>query len=132
MGVRQREQALGKRRGPGYVGARQGQRQRERQRPGAAGGQIAQIHGERLVPELERVDRGEKVPALDQHVARDGELRAGCGLQQGAVVADAERRLARRALEETFDQVEFTHGIQSLMAGSVAASRVGQRKLRGA
>ena len=111
VGVGQGQQAVRKIPQPGVVGVGQGQRQGEAQRAGAHGGQVAQVDGERLVAEGLRGDVGEKVAALDQHVAGDGELVAGAGLEQGAVVADAQghRRAASGALEVAPDQLELTH-----------------------
>ena len=56
VGVGQREQSAREALQPGLVGLRQGQRQREGQRFRAAGGQVAQVHGQRLVAQLERID----------------------------------------------------------------------------
>ncbi|MDT4864349.1 hypothetical protein FQZ97_991100 [compost metagenome] len=51
---------------------------------------------------------------LDQHVAGDGEQASGAGLQQGAVVADAQRNGGghgrRGALEVPPDEVELATG----------------------
>jgi len=52
-------------------------------------------------------DGREEVTALDEHVGRDRDGRAGGGLQQRAVVTDAERRAARRPREEAIDELEF-------------------------
>ena len=116
--VGQRQQALREGLQPGRVGLRQRQRQGEGQRLRAAGGEVAEVHGQALVAQAARVDGGQEVPALDQHVAGDGQLHAGRGREQGAVVTHAQRAAARRALEETVDQVEFTHGAPSIAAGA--------------
>ena len=94
VGIGQREQALRQRGQPGFILralGRQRQGQGEGQRLGAHGGQVAQVDGQRLVAERGRVDVGEEVAAFDQQVGADGELHAGRGLQQGAVVTDAKR-----------------------------------------
>ena len=94
MRIGQREHALRQRGQPGFVLralGRQRQGQGEGQRLGAHGGQVAQVDGQRLVAERGRVDVGEEVAAFDQQVGADGELHAGRGLQQGAVVTDAKR-----------------------------------------
>ena len=110
MCIGQRQQALGKAADPGLVGLGQGQRQREGQRPGAAGGQVAEVHGQCLVAQRDGVDIGKEVAAFDQHVAGDGQLHAGLGSEQRAIVAHAQDGVAHGALEEAADQVEFTHG----------------------
>ena len=88
---------------------RQRQRQREAHRFGAAGRQIAQINGQRFVAQGARVHVSKKMPALHQHVGGNRHVRADRRLQQSAVVTNAQRRAACRALEEAFDQVKFTH-----------------------
>ena len=107
--VGQRQQALGKCAHPGGVGTRQRQRQREGQRPCAAGREVAEVDGERLVAQAQRIHVGEEVPALDQHVAGHRELHARHGREQRAVVAHARRGAAHGAREERAYQIEFTH-----------------------
>ena len=112
MRVGQVEQPLGQAGQEGLVHPRQRQRQREGHRLRAAGGQIAQVDGQRLVAQPLGSHRRQEVPAFDQHVAGDGPLHAGGGLQQRAVVAHAQHRLRRGAGEVLLDQVEFAkrHG----------------------
>ena len=93
---------------PGRIGAGQGQSQGKGQRLGAAGGQVRQVHRQGFVPEQARVDIGQKVAPLHQHVAGDGQLHAGAWCEQGAVVAHAQGAALHRALEKAPDQVEFT------------------------
>jgi hypothetical protein len=45
--------------------------------------------------------------AFDQHVGGERELEAGVGPQDGAIVADAENRAVRRAVEIPPDELEF-------------------------
>ena len=80
----------------GLVGARQRQRQREGQRLGAAGRQVAQVDRQRLVAQPLRRHGGQEVPALDQHVAGHRQLHARVRREQRAVVADAQRGAPRR------------------------------------
>ena len=127
MGVRQGKQALRKVMQPLGIGLWQAQRQGEAHRRSAAGGQIAQVHGQCLVAQGARIHIGKKVAPADQHVAADGPLHAGGGLQQGAVVANAQHHLggqrpvgARKILR---DQLKLTQGIHSL---------AGHKKLIGA
>ncbi len=103
----QRQQAAGEGREERLVGRGQGQRQREGERPGAACGQVAQVHRQRLVPQALGRDGRDEVPALDQHVARDRERHARCDREQGAVVADAERGTAHRLREVAGDEFEL-------------------------
>jgi hypothetical protein len=49
------------------------------------------------------------MPPFDQHVARNGELRAGAGRQQRAVVAHAQHGVGHGAFEIACNEVEFTH-----------------------
>jgi hypothetical protein len=84
-----------------------------------------------------RVDRGQKMTALHQHVAGDGQLGTGAGLQQGAIVTHAQHSALGRALEIALDQpklAELSHGVPG--GGRVAGAGVvgllgGQKKLRG-
>ena len=55
------------------------------------------------------IDGRQEMPAFDQHVAGDGQLHAGRGMQQRAVVANAQHVARDGALEVAVDQVEFTH-----------------------
>ena len=110
--IGQRQQAFRKSRQPGLVDPRQCQRQREGQGFGTAGSQVAQVDGQRLVAQRERVHVREEMPALDQHVAGNRQLRSGRGLQQRAIVAHAQRRARGGAREVACDQVKFTHGAE--------------------
>ena len=116
------------------VGARQRERERERERLGAAGGEVAQVDRERLVAEPVGRDGRQEVAALDQHVGETGELHAGVGCDQRAVVADAERGAARGPREEALDELEFAeggHGRGRLWASpSPAAARPGEHPVR--
>jgi hypothetical protein len=47
------------------------------------------------------------VPSFDQHVGGHREFEAGVGPHEGAIVADAEDRAIRRAVEEAPDDLEF-------------------------
>ena len=84
-----------------------------------------------------RIDRGQKVTALHQHVAGDGELRAGAGLQQCAIVTHTEHGAPGRALEIALNQLklaELAHGVPG--GGRPAGVTVGgllggQKKLKG-
>ncbi|OIQ64053.1 hypothetical protein GALL_544000 [mine drainage metagenome] len=108
--ISQFQQAFGEGRQPAFINRRQRQRQRKGQGPGCAGRQVAQVDGQRLVAKPGRVGIGKKMPSLHQHVARYGQLGTGSGLQQGAVVADAQRGAAHRAIEIAGNQVKLAHG----------------------
>ena len=108
MGIGQCEQAPGKGLEPGFIHFRQGQRQRKRQWRSAAGCQITQIHGQRFVPQTKRVNCGQEMAALHQHVARDGELGAGARLQERTVIAHPHNGTARRVLEVARNEVKLT------------------------
>jgi hypothetical protein len=123
---------------PGFVSAGQGQGQRERQWHGAAGGQIAEVHGQSLVAQQARVHIGKEVAALDQHVAGDGQLHAGGRGQQRAIVAHAKGGATYGALEIAADQIEFTHEVSGrpqccglVSRWSAAVDGQGQKKLSG-
>jgi hypothetical protein len=138
MGIGQGQQAGRKFADPGFVGTGQGQGQRERQRPGTAGGQIAEVDGQSLVTQQARVHIGKEVAALDQHVAGDGQLHAGGRGQQRAVVAHAQGGATHGALEIAADQIEFTHEVSGRprccgLVGrwSAAVEGQGQKKLSG-
>ena len=106
--IGQREHPARKAFEKGCIDARHRQRQREGDRLGAAGRQVGQVHGQGLVAEPLGRHGGQEMPALDQHVARHCELLAGRQRrQQRAVVADAQRGMARRAREVARDQIEF-------------------------
>ena len=107
LAVGEREQAAREGGEERLVGARQGQRERERERPRAAGGEVAQVDRERLVAEPIGRHGRQEVAALDQHVGRDRERRPGRRLQERAVVADAERGAPHRPREEALDELEF-------------------------
>jgi hypothetical protein len=122
--VRQREQAARERCQPGIVGLWQRQRQREGQRPGAAGGQVAEVHRQRLVAQPVRIGIREEMPAGHQHVGRDREPASGRRLQHRAVIADADDGAARRAPEVACDQVELAARLHRRQArGSMQAPR---------
>jgi hypothetical protein len=48
-----------------------------------------------------------------QHVAGDGQLRAGARLPQGAVVSNAQHGPPAFAREVARDQFKFAHGLQA-------------------
>ena len=113
VAIGQVEQALGQTREKHLIDPGQGQRQRESHRPRAAGRQVAQIDRQGLVAQAFGPNRRQKMPTLDQHVAGDRPLHAGRGLQQRAVIADAQHHLRRRtgrAGEVLADQVELAQG----------------------
>ena len=98
------------------VGVCPGQGQRK-QRPGGLrphGGEVAQVHGERLVPDGAGWRVRKEVPTLDQRVGRGDEHATGRHFEQRRVVAHAEQHVAARggAREETLDQFKFAerHG----------------------
>ena len=66
--IGQCEQPARKPRQPGFVGSGQRQRQRKRQWLCAHGRQVAQVDGQRLVPQCLGRYRGQKVSSLHQHV----------------------------------------------------------------
>jgi hypothetical protein len=104
-----RVEACGKRLQPRGLGSRQSDRQRRPARRGTHRGKIGEVDGERLVAERARLDAGKKMPAFDQHVGGHGEIQAGIGPQQRAIVADAESRTLRRPREIAADQFELVH-----------------------
>ena len=106
---------------PRFVDIGQRQRQREGQRRRTAGGQVAEVDGQRLVAERKRIGIGKKMPAFDQHVAGNRQLRAWRGLEQRAVVAHAQHGARRGAREVTRNQVKFTHGGKHTASDSTAA-----------
>jgi hypothetical protein len=95
--VGQRQHAAGQRRQEGLVGARQRQRQREGQRFGAAGGEVAQVDGQRLVAQPFGRHGGQEVPAFDQHVAGNGQLHARLGAAARSRRPHPARHVARGA-----------------------------------
>jgi hypothetical protein len=107
--VGQREHATREAFEPGFVDSRHRKREREGKRLCAAGAEIAQVHRERFVAQPPRVDSRKKVPALDQHVGRDGKLHPGTRREQRAIVARAERAAFRGSVKEPLDQVELAH-----------------------
>ena len=114
MRVRELEQPLREPRQEGFVDARQRQRQEEGLGRRAAGGEVAEVHRQRLVTEPSRRHRRQEVPTFDQHVRRHQPLMARRRRQYRAVVADAQRHGpalgpagAPRAAEESVDQVEL-------------------------
>ncbi len=67
--------------------------------------------------QIDGIGAGEEMPVLDQHVARDRQLHAGGGREQGAIVADAQVGPAGAlALEELFDEVEFGKHLRIVIA----------------
>jgi hypothetical protein len=60
--------------------------------------------------------------AFDQHVGGDGELEAGVGAQQRAVVADADQRLLRRPVEEAPDDLELVQAL--VLAFATSSGRI--------
>ena len=106
--IGQREQAACETFEEALINARQRQRQREGHRLGPAGGQIRQVHGQRLVAQAVGGHGGQKVASLDQHVARHRHLAARRQRrQQRAVVTHPERGARRRPREVARDQVEL-------------------------
>ncbi len=93
------------------VAVRQGQGQGKGQGLGPAGGQVRQIDGQRLVAQQAGGHVGQKVAALHQHVAGDGQLHAGARGQQGAVVAHAQGAAVGWALKKALDEVKFAQGL---------------------
>jgi hypothetical protein len=110
--IGQRKQAASQGGREGVVAARQRQRQGEGQWLGAAGGEVAQVDGQRLVTQALGRHRAEEVPALDQHVARHRQLLPRRGRQQRAVVAHAQAhgsaRAPARPREVPRDELELT------------------------
>ncbi len=107
--IGQGQQSLRKTCQPVRVGTRQGQREQKGARRGPAGGQVAQVDGQRFVPQARRVDGGQKVPAFHQHVGGQGQLMSSAGRPDGAVIANAHRGLVWRSLEKAVNQFKFTH-----------------------
>ena len=77
--------------------------------------------------QLVRVDGGQKVPAFNQHVAGNSQLHAGGGLQQGAVVTNAQRHTRIHTLHHTcrgfevaLNQVKLAHAWSRVSFNSVA------------
>src|SRR5258706_1103589 len=105
--VREGEQAVGEALQPGLV--RRGQRERERDpaRRGAGRGEVGEIHGERLVAERARLGARREVPAFDEHVGGDRELRAFAHADAGAVVAYSLYGASCRPGEEAADDLKF-------------------------
>ena len=99
----------------------QGQRQREGERPGAAGGQVAQVDRQRLVPEPLGGDGREEVPALDQHVARDRERACpaprASSAQSSPTPSAARRTGSREVAGDEFELAEQGHGAWIIGAG---------------
>ncbi len=128
----EREQAVAERGEPAFVGARQGERERERVRRGAHRGEVRQIDGERLVAERVRIDVGEEVAAFDQHVRRYRELLAGRRDDQRAIVADAERRARdfRRLVRKRRRRCTGTTGEKTLDQGKLGKHREPGRQIR--
>ena len=80
MFVGQRQQAAGEGAQPDLIHAGQRQGQCESQRRSATGGQVTQVNRQRLVPQGARLNRAEKMLALDQHIAGDRQLHTGARL----------------------------------------------------
>ena len=112
--VGQGEETAGKAAQPRLVGLRQGQVQRAGLGLRAAGREIAEVDGQGLVPQTDRVDRGQEMAAFDQGVRAHRPLLAGLNLQQGAVVSTAQCHAATLAVlgppQDPLDQFEFTQG----------------------
>ena len=111
VGFGQGEQPFAEGLAPGLVAVRQGQGQGKGQGLGPAGGQVRQIDGQRLVAQQAGGHVGQKVAALHQHVAGDGQLHAGARGQQGAVVAHAQGAAVGWALKEALNEVKFAQGL---------------------
>ncbi len=119
MLVGQRKQTPGKGGEPVLLRLGQGQSEGKAQRVGAHGGQVAEVHRQGLVAQRLGVDAREEVPAFDQHVGGDRQQVAWPGLQQRAVVANAQHHRRRGhaafALEMAPYQLELTHGTGRLL-----------------
>src|SRR5258707_15557896 len=100
---------------------RRGQRERQRDPagPGAAGRQVGEVHGGRLVAKRARVGAREKVPALDEHVGGYRELRAVGDADPRAIVAYPLYGALRRAGEETTDDFKL---VQTILVRDFATS----------
>src|SRR5439155_497732 len=111
VAVCEREQALRERPEPGFIRRRQGNGERRPARDGARRRQVRKTHRERLVAERACVRARKEMPPFDQHVGRDRDLETGPGGEQRAIIADAEHRMLRRALEVPPDDLEFVQAI---------------------
>ena len=114
MRVGQREEAARERREPDgvVVGQRAGEQRPARRR--AHRRHVGQVDRERLVAELLRIDVGEEMPAVDQHVDGHRELAARRGREQRRVVADAQMHRAARGGREknrAISSNSFTAGL---------------------
>jgi hypothetical protein len=123
----QRPQACGESFEKGFVGARHRQRQREGDRFGAAGRQVAEVHGQRLVAQTLWRHGAEEMSAVDQHVAGHAPLHARRAGEQRAVVAHAEHGAAWRPREVPLDQLEFAQRHEANCGPGAAALRPRRR-----
>src|SRR5260221_605404 len=122
VALRERKETGGECFEPRRVRGGQAERQQRVARRGAHGGEVGKVDGERLVAERARCRIGEKVPAFDQHVGSDRQLEPGVRPQQRAVVADAEQRPVRRAVEIAPDELEFVQAMFRARATSSGRS----------
>jgi len=120
------QQAPRERLQPGLVGKRIA-RPAESQRPGAAGGEVAQVHRQRLVASLNgsTVDRKWR-PSTSMSQEHRSCMPAP-GDSSAPVIADAQCVARHRALEVAVDQVEFTMGGLSLGSPTALARRQRRR-----
>ena len=117
----EREEAGGKFGQPVLLHRRQADREQRPARRRAHRSEVRKVHRERLVPEGARCGVGGEMAALHQHVGRQGELEAGVGTQQRAVVPHAEQRAFGRAREIARDELEL--GQAGLRARATSSGR---------
>ncbi len=93
---------------------RQAQREQRGHRLGAHGGEVAEVHRQRLPGDVGRIAVGVEVPAFDQRVATGDDLVPGRRRPQRRVIADAKVQARATGVAETAaqvgDEVEFGHG----------------------
>ncbi len=112
-----REEALRERGDPFFVGIRERDCEQRPARVGAHRGEIREIDGERLVPELARIRPREEMASGEQHVGRDRKNHPGLGREQGAVVAHSEHCARRRPGEILADDLELGgHVVQAFLS----------------
>ena len=85
--------------------ARQRQRQQEAERCRALGGEVGQVHPQRLARHLARRVVGEEMHAADNGVGLEHQVAARGRRDEGGIVGEAERaRMGGERLEEARDQ----------------------------